>query len=83
VIDSTGVASLRESSLDSWRLRRMLIGRAFDRGFYPARSFSGSLIPWPGLAYVSYLDSTLVKIWFDWAPVPDPKLSPADGVAAD
>jgi hypothetical protein len=83
VIDTTGVASLRESSLNSWRFRRMLIGRAFDRGFYPARSFSGSLIPWPGLACVRYLDSTFVKIWFDWAPVPDPKSAPADDVDAD
>jgi hypothetical protein len=82
VVDTAGLATPRESSHDSWRVRRMLMGRAFDRGFYPARNFAGSPLTWPGLAYVRYLDSSHVGIWFDWAPSLDPKPAPPDASTA-
>jgi hypothetical protein len=74
-IDTTGRGILQDFSVDSWKLRRQLSQRAFDHQFYPARDFSGAYIPWDGLAFARYLDSSHIKTWFDWVPESDPGMS--------
>jgi hypothetical protein len=71
-IDTSGWGTLKDFSDDSWKLRRQLSQKAFDRQFYPARDFSGKYLPWTGLVFVRYLDASHTKIWFDWVPDADP-----------
>ncbi len=71
-IDTTGATVIDRINNLSWRVRRVFGGLAFDRRFFPARSFSGQWLTWQGLAYARYQDASHVKIWFDWSPQTDP-----------
>jgi hypothetical protein len=71
-IDTTGGATLKNFSVDSWKLRRQLSRKAFDCQFYPARDFSGEYVPWNGLVLIRYLNASHIKTWFDWFPDADP-----------
>jgi len=71
-VDAEGGSVVERITSDNWRWRRVFTSNAHHRRFFPAIDFAGRPRPWCGQVWVRYLDNSNARIWFSWAPQPDP-----------
>ena len=71
-VDSLGIGMVSAISSKSWKLHGVLNLRAHNRRFFAALDFGGFPRPWQGLTYLRFVSADSIRVWFDWAPQPDP-----------